>query len=123
MRPVTELGIAMLLKAAVEALLYRRLASGIAAVILLVLLSLALLEMCGGVLVYQLYLVLARIGLEPQQALAVISGSLFMLAGLSGMLALKKLKSLQVQLQPLSPVKEKLIRAAHAFIDGMRTPS
>lgn len=113
----------MLIKTAIEAVVYRKLMPSIARVMLLMIFSLTLLGACGVILVYQLYVMLMQVGLAQEQALAVLGGGLFMLAGLSAMLAVRKLKALQVQLQPLLPVKEKLFSVVHAFSKGIRTSS
>lgn len=123
MRPVAELGVAMLVKTSVEALVFRKLMPRLVGIALLMLFSLCLLGACGAIVVYQLYLMLIHAGLAQEQALAVLGGSLFMLASLSAMFALRRLKELQKQLQPLLPLKEKLWGAARAFSEGIRTPS
>jgi len=123
MRPVAGLGIAMLIRAAVEAVAYRTLLPGIVKVLLLVILSLVLLGACAAILVYQCYLMLMHAGLAQQQALVVLSFGLLVLSGSSAIFAMSKIRTLKTQLQPLSPLKEKIFSVAHAFSEGFRTPS
>lgn len=123
MRQATELGVTILLKALVEAAVYRRLAPVFIKMIALLLLSLSLFGACGLLLICQLYLALIYAGLQQAEAMAVMCGGLFVLAALSAFLAFRQLSALRAQLQPLLGVKQKLIGVAHAFSEGFHTAS
>lgn len=114
------IGISMIARLIAGNLLYRRVVTHLAAVVLLVVITgmLSVVLLLGGC--YASYLALIRHGLEADAAAWIVGGAIILATAICAIVALHFVRKLRESLSPLAPVASELGNMANAFMDGLR---
>ena len=103
-----------------ESLLYERLISGTAIIVLLAMITGGMVSLLIAGLFYAVYSLLVRHGMEPDVAFLTVGAEVAAVAAIAGAFTVSYIKKLRRALRPLSSFTSGIM-IANAFVDGLLT--